>query len=52
MSAEGKTVAPVEHYVSAAPFDPDSIERLTAEQERMFRDGLLSRCDSNKAARP
>ena len=37
MSAQGKTVAPVEHYVSAAPFDPDSIERLTAEQERFYR---------------
>ena len=37
MSAEGKSVAPVEHYVSAAPFDPDSIERLTAEQERFYR---------------
>jgi peptide/nickel transport system permease protein len=37
VSAQGKTVAPVEHYVSAAPFDPDSIERLTAEQERFYR---------------
>jgi peptide/nickel transport system permease protein len=37
VSAEGKTAAPVEHYVSAAPFDPDSIERLTAEQERFYR---------------
>ena len=30
-------MAPVEHYVSTAPFDPDSIERLTAEQERFYR---------------
>jgi len=37
VSAQGKTVAPVEHYVSTAPFDPDSIERLTAEQERFYR---------------
>jgi len=37
VSAQGKAVAPVEHYVSAAPFDPDSIERLTAEQERFYR---------------
>ena len=37
MSALGKGAAPVEHYVSTAPFDPDSIERLTPEQERFYR---------------
>ena len=37
MSVPAKSVAPVEHYVSTAPFDPDSIERLTAEQERFYR---------------
>jgi len=27
--------APLEHYVSTAPFDPHSIERMTPEQERV-----------------
>jgi peptide/nickel transport system permease protein len=27
---------PLAHYVSSAPFDPQSVERLTAEQERYF----------------
>jgi len=37
VSALGKSTASVEHYVSGAPFDPDSIERLTPEQERFYR---------------
>ena len=37
MSALGKSAAGVEHYVSTAPFDPESIERLTPEQERFYR---------------
>ncbi|MCB1465954.1 MAG: ABC transporter permease, partial [Rhizobiaceae bacterium] len=27
--------APLEHYVSAAPFDPMSIEEMTAEQSKV-----------------
>ncbi|MBL8582173.1 MAG: ABC transporter permease, partial [Rhizobiaceae bacterium] len=27
--------APLEHYVSTAPFDPQSVERMTPEQERV-----------------
>ena len=28
---------PMTHYVSAAPFDPYSIEGMTEEQERVFK---------------
>ena len=28
--------APMPHYVSEAPFDPRSIEKLTADQERIY----------------
>ena len=34
MSAAGK---PLEHYVSAEPFEPYAAERLTPEQERFYR---------------
>lgn len=33
--------APLEHYVSDAPFDPYSIEKMTPEQERVFRASQL-----------
>ena len=37
MSAGGPAPEPrLEHYVSAAPFDPGSVEELTAEQERYY----------------
>ena len=37
MSAPGKAAAPIEHYVSTAPFDPNATEWLTPEQERFYR---------------
>jgi peptide/nickel transport system permease protein len=33
--------APLDHYVSEAPFDPYSIEKMTPEQERIFRASQL-----------
>jgi peptide/nickel transport system permease protein len=33
--------APLEHYVSDAPFDPYSVEKMTSEQERVFRASQL-----------
>jgi len=33
--------APLDHYVSEAPFDPYSIEKMTPEQERVFRAAQL-----------
>jgi peptide/nickel transport system permease protein len=33
--------APLEHYVSDAPFDPYSIEKMTPEQEHVFRASQL-----------
>jgi peptide/nickel transport system permease protein len=33
--------APLSHYVSNAPFDPYSVERMTPEQERVFRASQL-----------
>lgn len=33
--------APLDHYVSDAPFDPYSIEKMTPEQERVFRASQL-----------
>lgn len=33
--------APLDHYVSEAPFDPYSIEGMTPEQERVFRASQL-----------
>lgn len=33
--------APLEHYVSDAPFDPYSVEKMTPEQERVFRASQL-----------
>jgi len=30
------TPAPLPHYVSPAPFDPYSVERTTAEQEKIY----------------
>ncbi|MBX9459595.1 MAG: ABC transporter permease [Rhizobium sp.] len=33
--------APLEHYVSDAPFDPYSIEQMTPEQEHVFRASQL-----------
>src|SRR5215813_10958309 len=30
------TPAPLPHYVSSAPFDPYSVERTTAEQEKIY----------------
>lgn len=32
----GKPRAPMQHYVSTAPFDPYSVERMSAEQERYY----------------
>ena len=29
--------APLAHYVSTAPFEPESAEELTAEQEEFYR---------------
>ena len=29
--------APLAHYVSAAPFDPLSVEAMTEEQSRVYR---------------
>src|SRR5690606_13113018 len=29
--------APMEHYVSTAPFDPSSVETMTAEQARVYQ---------------
>ena len=36
-SAPGEAVAPMTHYVSLAPFDPYSVDRMTAAQERFYR---------------
>ena len=33
--------APLDHYVSDAPFDPYSVEKMTPEQERVFRASQL-----------
>ena len=33
--------APLDHYVSQAPFDPYSIEKMTPEQEQVFRASQL-----------
>ena len=37
MSATPGAPVPLEHYVSSAPFEPQSIETLTAEQEEFYR---------------
>ena len=37
MSATPGAHVPLEHYVSSAPFEPQSIETLTAEQEEFYR---------------
>src|SRR5688500_2748771 len=34
--APGSGSAPLPHYVSAAPFDPYSVERTTPEQEKIY----------------
>jgi len=36
MTASSQPRTPLSHYVSTAPFDPYSVERMTAEQERYF----------------
>ena len=38
MSADSNTppVAPLEHYVSTAPFEPEAAVTLTPEQERYY----------------
>ncbi len=38
-SVDTSAPGPGEHYVSPAPFDPYSVERLTPEQERFFMAG-------------
>ena len=35
-SSSGGAPAPLQHYVSPAPFDPYSVERTTPEQERIY----------------
>ena len=37
MSDQGPDTKRPEHYVNPAPFDPHSVEQLTAEQERYYQ---------------
>lgn len=37
MTASTTSEAPLEHYVSTAPFEPHAVETLTAEQEEFYR---------------